>query len=261
MLNPFLLWSCSSLKFGYLLICSYTGQCALWAWILSRILVSLLAFDKILLCSPCTDVWQLRRGSWWWPGQHVSCASHHPSTVFPFTPAANGPKLQETSHCCFSQSVTQASSKLKNVLPLSFFFLFLYPLLCSLPLFLSPLCSLIVVLGSNQWNFACMGPNRLRIKAGWRWARSRVNSWPGCVLGKLIIPIFTGNRKWGRGKTVYFVFTKTLSQYSFRLWPERKAARFGNFQLFPHVGCCIKFWRNGPRDNIQACHWWLLSRS
>lgn len=133
MLNPFLLWSCSSLEFGYLLICPCTGQCASCAWILSSILVSLLAFDKVLLCSPCTDVWQLRRGCWWWPGQHVSCAPHHPSTVFPFTPEANGPKLQETSHCCFSQSVTQASSKLKNVLPLYFFFLFILFVFSSLP--------------------------------------------------------------------------------------------------------------------------------
>lgn len=196
MLNPFLLWSCSSLAIS------------VWIWIFANLLlygsVCLVCLDSffhigLTACFwqgtavfPYTDVWQLRRGSWWWPGQHVSCASHHPSTVFPFTPAANGPKLQETSHCCFSQSVTQAPSKLKNVLPL-FFSSSLYPLLCSLPLVLLPLCCLIAVLRSNQWDFACLGPNRLRIKAGWRWARSRVHSWSDGVLGNLIIPLFTGN--------------------------------------------------------------------
>lgn len=139
-------------------------------------------------------------------------------------------------------------------------FFFFFPLLCSLPLFLLPLCSLIAVLGSNQWNFACLGPNRMRIKAGWRWARSRVHSWSDSVFWEAYLSYFSlGMGIWGI--YVYFVLIKILSQYSFWLWPKGKAARFGNFQLFPHVGCCIKFWRNGPRDNIQACHWWLLSKS
>lgn len=66
----------------------------------------------------------------------------------------------------------------------------------------------------------------------------------------------------GRGKVVSFLPTKTLSWYPLpNSGLREKAARFGNFQLFSHVGCCIKFWRNGPKDNIQACHWWLLCRS
>lgn len=147
MLNPFLLWSCSSLAIS------------VWIWIFANLLlygsVCLVCLDSffhigLTACFwqgtavfPCTDVWQLRRGSWWWPSQHVSCASHHPSTVFPFTPAANGPKLQETSHCCFSQSVTQAPSKLKNVLPLFFFFSlssFVFPSPCSSSSVLSDRC-------------------------------------------------------------------------------------------------------------------------
>lgn len=175
-----------------------TGRCASCAWILSCILVSPLAFDKVLLCFPCTDVWQLRRGSGWWPGQHVGCAPHHPSTVFPFAPAANGPKLQETSHCCFSQSVTQAPSKLKNVLPLFFFFLFFFPLFILFCVLFSSfffLCVLwLLFWGEISGILPVWGPNRLRIKAGWRWPRSRVHSWHDGVLGKLIIPLFTGNR-------------------------------------------------------------------
>lgn len=158
-----LLWSCSSLEISvwiwiFVNLLLYGSVCLMC--LDSCIVVSLPAFDKVLLCSPCTDVWQLRRGSWWWPGQHVSCASHHPSTVFPFTPAANGPKLQETSHRCFSQSVTQAPSKLKNVLSLSFFF-FLYLLLCSLPLlfffFLSSFVFSSPLSSSSVFSDCCFG--------------------------------------------------------------------------------------------------------
>lgn len=115
-----------------------------------------LLLDKVLLSSPYTDVWQLRRGGRWGPGEHVNCASHHPSTVFPFTPAANGPKLQETSHCCFSQSVTQAPCKIKTL----FFFFFPLPsllFLCSLPLSLCSSSVFSLCFGVKLMEFCLFG--------------------------------------------------------------------------------------------------------
>lgn len=181
-----------------------------------------LLLDKLLLCSPYIDVWQLRRGSRWGPGEHVSCASHHPSTVFPFTPAANGPKLQETSHCCFSQSVTQAARKLKMLF--SFFF-FPPPCLCSFPL---SLCSSSVFsslcFGVKSMGFCLLGLYRLRIKAGWRWARSSVDSRSGGVLGESYHPTFHWWEWEGEGRLCLFYLSKACLSILFPTlsWGKRQ---------------------------------------
>lgn len=169
-------------------------QCASCAWILSSVLVSLLAFDKVLLCSPVQMCDSSEEGV---DGDQVNM-----SVVHPTTPAQYFHLLRRQMVRNFRKPLIVASPKVLLRLPvswkMSFLFLFffspsLYPLLCSLPLVLLPLCSLIAVLWSNQWDFACLGPNRLRIKAGWRWAISKVHSWSDGVLGNLIIPLFTGN--------------------------------------------------------------------
>lgn len=166
-------------------------QCASCAWILSSILVSLLAFDKVLLCSPVQMCDSSEEGV---DGDQVNM-----SVVHPTTPAQYFHLLRRQMVRNFRKPLIVASPKVLLRLPVSwkmsflFFFSSLYPLLCSLPLVLLPLCCLIAVLRSNQWDFACLGPNRLRIKAGWRWAISKVHSWSDGVLGNLIIPLFTGN--------------------------------------------------------------------
>lgn len=208
-----------------MLFCPYTSEGALCAWILC-ILAHCLLLDKDFLCSPCVDVWQLRRGSRWGPCQHVCCASHHSSTVFPFTPSANGPKLQETSHCCFPQSVTQAPCKLKNFLFLPFSFL-LPSLLCSFSLYFcstsvySSVCFGIKLMGF----FPCLGPNRLRIKAGWSWARHRVDSGSGGVFEYLTIPPFTCGSGREREGCVFCTYSNPVSVSSPQLWPEGEGSQ------------------------------------
>lgn len=159
--------------------------------------------DKVLLCSPYTDVWQLRRGSRWGPGQHVRCASHHPSTVFPFTPEANGPKLQETSHCCFSQSVTQAPCKPKTF----FSSLFLF--------FCGQIDGVLPVWGWIGWG----------LKLGGGELEGGLILGLAVFLGILPSHLSSVGVRMG-GKTVSFVFNQNpVSVSSPQLWPEGKGSK------------------------------------
>lgn len=154
MLKPFL-WNCFSLAVSIwieiLFSYCYTSKHALWLKLLY-----IWPSWQVIAVFP-VDVWQLRRRSWWGPGEHVDRASHHPSTVFPFTPAANGPELQETSHCCLSQSATQAPCKLEN-----FLFLFSSSSVFSSPFSLLFLCVLL----SQFWD-EINGVLPVRGRVGW----------------------------------------------------------------------------------------------
>lgn len=123
-------------EFGYLLICSYMDQCASCAWILSSIMVSLLAFDKVLLCSPVQMCDSSEEGV---DGDQVNM-----SVVHPTTPAQYFHLLRRQMVRNFRKPLIVASPKVLLRLPVSwkmsflflFFFLLLFILFCvPFPLF------------------------------------------------------------------------------------------------------------------------------
>lgn len=98
-------------EFGYLLICSYMDQCASCAWILSSILVSLLAFDKVLLCSPVQMCDSSEEGV---DGDQVNM-----SVVHPTTPAQYFHLLRRQMVRNFRKPLIVASPKVLLRLPVS----------------------------------------------------------------------------------------------------------------------------------------------
>lgn len=64
---------------------------------------------------PLPDVWQRRGGGGWGHREHVCGAPHDSRSVLPLAQETNGPELQETPHCCFSEDITQVPCKWKKL--------------------------------------------------------------------------------------------------------------------------------------------------